>query len=60
MGYSAIDSNLGRVMASKGIQRIISDPEVLGDIRREAKLTASLDQPNIVTIFDSEVDDAMA
>ena len=60
MVYRANDPNLDRVVAIKVINQLVSDPQVLADIRNEARLTANLDHPNVVRIYDFEVDNSMA
>ena len=53
--YRARDTKLGREVAIKVLPpEFINDPERLVRFRREAKLLASLNHPNIATIFGLE------
>src|SRR5437868_2867957 len=53
--YRATDTKLGRDVALKVLPREMAhDPERLGRFRREAKVLAQLDHPNIVTIHSVE------
>jgi serine/threonine protein kinase len=56
--YSARDTKLGRLVALKVLpQRFSSDPERLARLRREARVLASLNQPNIASIYGLEESD---
>jgi len=51
--YKAIQKNLNRTVALKVIhQNLIHDKEFLERFHREAQVSASLNHPNLVTIFD--------
>lgn len=51
--YTAVDSELHREVAVKMLSpNLVNDPEVVERFEREARLTASLDHPNIVPIYD--------
>ena len=51
--FIAHDSELDREVAVKMLAAtLVNDPEVLERFEREAKLTAGLDHPNIVPIYD--------
>ncbi len=51
--YKALDSKLGREVAIKVLPDLFSkDKERLARFEREAKLLASLNHPNIATLFD--------
>jgi TolB-like protein/Tfp pilus assembly protein PilF len=53
--YRATDTRLGRDVALKILGADVAhDPERLGRFRREAKVLAQLDHPNIVTIYSVE------
>ena len=53
--YRAEDTRLGRHAAIKLLSpKFTSDPERLARFRREAKMVASLNHPNIVTIYSVE------
>jgi TolB-like protein len=53
--YRAADTRLGRDVALKVLPReMAQDAERLGRFRREAKVLAQLDHPNIVTIYSVE------
>ena len=53
--YRATDTKLGRDVALKVLPaEMAQDPERLGRFRREAKVLAQLDHPNIVTIHSVE------
>ena len=55
--YRAIDTKLNREVAIKVLpEAVASDPDRLARFKREAKVLASLNHPNIVTIY--EIDDA--
>src|SRR5579862_1294843 len=53
--FRAWDSELGRYVA---IKRLHADREIDANLRREAGILAGLQHPNIVTIFDVNVDEA--
>ncbi len=51
--YRAIDTTLGREVALKVLHpQLTTDPDFLERFRNEARLVASLDSPNIVTIHE--------
>jgi serine/threonine protein kinase/Tol biopolymer transport system component len=53
--YEARDTKLGRTVAIKVLpEEFIHDPERLARFQREAKMLASLNHPNIATIFGLE------
>jgi serine/threonine-protein kinase len=56
--YRATDTVLGREVAIKVLHpQLTTDPDFLERFRNEARLVASLDSPNIVTIYDlGEID----
>ena len=55
--YRARDSKLGRDVALKLLpEAFAADPDRLGRFEREAKLLASLNHPNIATIYGIETD----
>ena len=58
--YRARDERLGRTTAVKVITLAASDPEVREQIQRrferEARVAASLDHPNVVTVYDVGTD----
>ena len=58
--YRARDTRLGRDVAIKVLHdRLASDPERIGRFRREARVAASLNHPNISAIYGfEEVDEA--
>ena len=59
--YRARDTGLDRIVAIKVIdQSVADDPGYLDALRREAQLAASLDHPNIVTVFAFEVENDTA
>jgi serine/threonine protein kinase len=50
--YRAVDSNLERTVALKVIApQLTADPAAAARFKREAKLAASIDHPNLVTIY---------
>lgn len=61
MVWSAEDTLLARRVAIKTLDILGPDPERVAErFRREAQSTAALSHPNIVTIFDTGVDDTTA
>ena len=55
--YRARDTDLDRIVAIKVIdQSVVDDPGYLDALRREAQLAASLDHPNIVSVYAFEVE----
>jgi serine/threonine protein kinase len=55
LSYRARDSRLGRDVAIKMLPPAFSDnPERLGRLRREARTLASLNHPNIASIYGLE------
>ena len=55
--YRARDTVLDRVVAVKVInQPVTDDPQYLEALQREARLAASLDHPNITTVYDFQVE----
>ncbi len=55
--YRARDTGLDRIVAIKVIdQSVTDDPGYLDALRREAQLAASLDHPNIVTVYVSRAE----
>src|SRR5580693_9052898 len=58
--YRATDTKLGRDVALKVLPgEMADDPERIGRFRREAKVLAQLDHPNIVTIHSVEECDSV-
>jgi eukaryotic-like serine/threonine-protein kinase len=58
--YRATDTKLGRDVALKVLPaEMAHDAERLGRFRREAKVLAQLDHPNIVTIYSVEESDGV-
>ena len=58
--YRAHDSKLNRDVALKLLpEELANNPEHLARFQREAKVLASLDHPNIVTIYSVEEDDGV-
>jgi serine/threonine protein kinase len=58
--YSARDTKLGRDVALKVLPADFArDPERLARFRREARLLASLNHPNIATIYGTEESDGL-
>ena len=59
--YRARDTGLDRIVAIKFLdQSVADDPGYLDALRREAQLAASLDHPNIVTVYALEVEGDIA
>lgn len=57
----AIDERLGRKVAVKLLELdAAASPDAIERFRREALIAASLNHPNIVTVFDTDVDGATA
>ena len=55
--YLAQDTNLGRPVAIKTLPpEICGNTELLSRLRREAKILASLNHPNIATIYEESND----
>ena len=55
--YRVRDTDLDRIVAIKVIdQSVVDDPGYLDALRREAQLAASLDHPNIVSVYAFEVE----
>ena len=55
--YRARDTGLDRIVAIKVLdQSVADDPGYLDALRREAQLAASLDHPNIVTVYVSRAE----
>ena len=55
--YRAEDTELRRTVAVKVMnQTAYAEPQYVEAIRREAQVAASLDHPNIVTVFDSGIE----
>ena len=51
--YKAIDPTLQRIVAVKTVRPDISNPEYLDRLVREAQACASLQHPNIVTVYEA-------
>ena len=59
--YRARDTGLDRIVAIKVLdQSVADDPGYLDALRREAQIAASLDHPNIVTVYALEVEGDIA
>ena len=59
--YRAQDTVLDRVVAIKVInQSLADDPSYLAALQREARLAAGLDHPNIIAVYDLQVEDGTA
>ena len=55
--YRGRDNDLDRIVAIKVInQPVTDDPAYLEALRREARLFAAFDHPNITTIYDFQVE----
>jgi serine/threonine protein kinase len=55
--YRARDTVLDRVVAVKVInQPVTDDPQYLEALQREARLASSLDNPNVTTVYDFQVE----
>ena len=58
--YRAIDTKLGREVALKVLpQSVAGDPERLARFQREARALASLNHPNVVTLYSVEESDGI-
>ena len=58
--YQAHDTKLGRDVAMKVLpQAFINDPERLSRFQREARMLASLNHPNVATIYGLEHSDSL-
>ncbi len=58
--YRAKDTQLGRDVALKVLPRVfLRDPERLARFKKEALLLASLNHPNVITVYGIEQDDAI-
>ena len=56
--YRATDTKLGREVALKVLpQSVAGDPERLARFQREARALASLNHPNVVTLYSVEESD---
>ena len=59
--YRARDTELDRIVAIKVIDQSVADEPAYGEaLRREARLSSSLDHPNVVTVYDFEIEDGRA
>ena len=59
--YRARDTVLDRVVAVKVLdQPVTDDPQYLEALQREFTLAASLDHPNVITVYDFQVEDGTA
>ena len=59
--YRARDTELDRIVAIKVIDQSVADEPAYGEaLRREARLSSSLDHPNVVTIYDFQIEDGRA
>src|SRR2546423_10579782 len=54
--FLAEDERLGRPVAIKRLHGDVSDDELVKRFRREARLGASLNHPNVVAVYDIRVD----
>ena len=52
--YRATDSTLGREVAIKVLPQLLTDPDRVGRLEREARTLAALNHPNIATIHGLE------
>src|ERR671933_1740378 len=55
--FLAEDERLGRLVAIKRLHGDVSDEELVRRFRREARLGASLNHPNVVAVYDIGTDD---
>ena len=59
--YRARDTELDRIVAIKVIDQSVADEPAYGEaLRREARLSSSLDHPNVVTVYDFQIEDGRA
>src|SRR3954453_23209288 len=53
----AEDERLGRPVAVKRLHADLSDDDLVNRFRREARMGASLNHPNVVAVYDIATDD---
>lgn len=53
--FAAFDRRLGREVALKHVSLVVSSPEAQARLAREAQITAWLEHPNIVPVYDAGV-----
>ncbi|GJM21138.1 MAG: hypothetical protein DHS20C15_10530 [Planctomycetota bacterium] len=58
--WKAHDEQLDRTVALKVVQRLAGAQEFSARFRREARVTATLEHPNVCALYDSGADDACA